>query len=296
MAVATRRPWVAGRFYPADRSQCEALLADCLDEGPPNPTPARLGVVPHAGWVYSGPTAARTWQAVAASAVRTVILLGADHTGLASLPTLSGATQWETPLGRILVDVDLEQVLRDHLDLAVSAEVHGREHALEVQVPFIQRLCPETRIVPLTIPPDGAAAEFGRALARIVAERPDIAVVASSDLTHYGPAYGFAPRGVGVGALDWVKRENDRRLLDCLVEKRADDVVDEAHQRRSACGAGAVAALAAFAGAVGAGPGHLLHYTTSHDVRPDRACENFVGYAALTYPGWVTSPTASPAP
>jgi hypothetical protein len=107
-----------------------------------------------------------------------------------------------------------------------------------------------------------------------------VAVVGSTDLTHYGPNYGFAPRGSDARAVDWVKNVNDRRFIEALLAMDEAGALARANGERSACSAGGAVAAMAFARESGASRGELIDYRTSRDVFPG---ESFVGYAAVVY-------------
>jgi hypothetical protein len=160
---------------------------------------------------------------------------------------------------------------------------HAQEHSIEVQLPFIQHLFPDARILPVAVPPLDTAPEVGRQVAQVARTLGRRAVaVGSSDLTHYGPRYGMAPAGTGQAALDWT-HANDRALLDLAVQLRAEEIVPEARVHHNACGAGAIAAAIAFAVELGATQGTLLHYTTSHEVMPTGRPSDMVGYGAVAF-------------
>ncbi len=113
-------------------------------------------------------------------------------------------------------------------------------------------------------------------------------MVGTTDLTHYGAtAYRFAPKGTGREALEWVKNENDRRMVDLMRELKAEEAVAEAAEHKNACGAGAVAATLGAARALGSQGGHLIEYTTSYDVLRDQlygdVVGDFVGYAGMVF-------------
>lgn len=290
--MSVRQPCVAGQFYEADPARCRDDLERCLDEAARAEVPAVKGsmlggVVPHAGWMFSGPTAARVFRAIAASKTPdTVVLLGADHRGAAPRPTSYDRGAWRTPLGEVAIDETLAQKVTDELgdDVLCEPQAHAREHSLEVQVPFIQVLFPRSKILPITVPPDDNAARFGERLGEALHDDVDrVVIVGSSDLTHYGPNYGFIPKGLGEDALRWVKDVNDRTVIDLALGLKADRIVPQTVQDSSACGAGAIAATAACCWALGVKRGTLLGYTTSHDVMPERRMSSFVGYAAIGY-------------
>ncbi len=283
-----REPIVAGMFYPAEPERCRAELARYLEDARKAVPEGRYfaGLVPHAGWSYSGPTAARTFAALAASGTPdTLVILGAVHVwGVTRAAVFPGGT-WVTPLGALQVDQALaDRIVAEAGGLVVEdPHAHTQEHSIEVQLPFVRYLFPQATIVPLMVPPSKDAIDVGAAVARAVRLHGGSAyILGSSDLTHYGPRYGFAPRGMGAGALAWA-RENDRRLLDAVAELRAGGALERALKDRSACGGGAIAALVAAARDLGATRGVILEQTTSHDVHPMGAPSDFVGYAAVVF-------------
>ena len=105
-------------------------------------------------------------------------------------------------------------------------------------------------------------------------------MIGSTDLTHYGEAYGFAPRGGGEDAVAWVKEENDRRVIDAFLRMEGERALDLGRSERSACSAGGAAAAIAFAAASDVRKGALVRYTTSWDVAP---ATSFVGYAGILF-------------
>ncbi len=245
--MPVRYPTVAGMFYPADRDACREEMKTYLRGAMPVdvPSPVLGGVVPHAGWVFSGATAARVFAALNAEPLpETIVLFGAVHSWGVTRPSMYGSGVWRTPIGDVSVDEELAQaVLRTAGNLIVNQpEAHAHEHSIEVQLPFIAYLFPSARILPIAVPPLATAHEVGHAVARAARELGRRApAIGSSDLTHYGPRYGLAPVGVGQRALQWTK-ENDARILELIIQMRAADVVIEAEAHSNACGAGAIAA------------------------------------------------------
>jgi len=283
-----RLPSVAGMFYPAEEAACREQVAACLAGASPDPLPRSIlgGIVPHAGWTYSGPTAGRVFAAIAAQgAPETIVLAGAVHSWGVSRASLYGSGAWRTPLGDVAIDEELaQQVLRDPAASIIDRpQAHQSEHSIEVQMPFVRHLFPDARILPIAVPPTADVQAVGQQLARAVRELGRRAVVVgSSDLTHYGPRYGFAPVGVGEKGLQWA-RQNDERLLDLAIQMRATDVVKEAERHSNACGAGAIATAIVFASQLGAQQGILLQHITSHEVLPMGRPTDLVGYAAVVF-------------
>ncbi|NLD43926.1 MAG: AmmeMemoRadiSam system protein B [Chloroflexi bacterium] len=283
-----RIPTVAGMFYPAGEAACrrevEAFLRAVDAEAPERPI--RAGLVPHAGWAYSGATAAHVFSVLAQQqAPETVILFGAVHSWGVSRPSVYPDGSWRTPLGPLAVDAELAvRLLAEGAGVVVgSADAHADEHSIEVQLPFVRHLFPEALILPIAVPPVGDAAQVGAVAAAAVRALGRRAVaLGSTDLTHYGPRYGMAPAGVGQPGLRWA-RDNDARMLDLAVDLADDKVLAEARGHHNACGAGAVAAAIRFSRALGATQGQLLDYTTSYDVMPEGMPSDLVGYGAVIY-------------
>ncbi len=293
--TSRRSPAVAGQFYPGDRAGCRAELAAILGTAnvPPlaSPTAATVvpvaGVVPHAGWTYSGAVAGRVLCEIAAHRTpSTVVLFGADHWGEArTRPQLHPAGSWLTPLGEVAVDAALAERVLVHAsgEIEACAEAHRREHSIEVQVPLLQTLWPQARILPILVGPRARAADVGRLVAEASAGDEGVIAIGSTDLTHYGPNYDFTSHGHGRAALDWVKGTNDAGIIALATALSADEIVPEALRHLNACGPGAMAAAIGFALARGAVRGRLLAYTTSHDVHPRGEPRDFVGYAGIVF-------------
>ncbi|HKJ23341.1 MAG TPA: AmmeMemoRadiSam system protein B [Myxococcota bacterium] len=183
-----RPPAVAGVFYPSDpvelRLAIRRQLADVHALGADAPVP-RAVIVPHAGYVYSGPVAASVYARLAAcrGRVRRVVLLGPSHrvplAGLAA-PSVEG---FATPLGTVPIDREAVARLAALPQVAVRDDAHRDEHSLEVQLPFLQEVLGRFSLVPLVVgdtPPE-AVAEVIEALW----DEPGTLVVVSSDLSHY---------------------------------------------------------------------------------------------------------------
>ena len=217
---------MAGAFYPSDPADLRAALnrsfAEAIEPGPGAPAPAAL-VVPHAGYVYSGPVAASAYARVGAlrGTVRRVVLLGPSHRVPVRGVALGSADVWETPLGLVPLDPEAPAQLAHLRCVAVDDRAHEREHSLEVQVPFLQRTLGEFTLVPLAV---GAATtdEVARVLDVLWprADEPtgETLVVVSTDLSHY--------------LTDREAREVDARTAAAIAARRPEDVADDA-----ACGA-----------------------------------------------------------
>ena len=290
-----REPAVAGRFYAGQPQQCKAEIESCLNRAAESPAQGDVsnvdriigGVVPHAGWAYSGPLAARVVKEVDARPhPQAVVVFGAIHVPHGPRASLFPSGAWETPLGLAEVDTRLGERLHGRTGLLENdPHAHDGEHSIEVEVPFIQHLLPDSLIVPIMVPVNEHAASLGGAVGQTCRNYGvDVVFLCSTDLTHYGPSFRFTPQGVGADALKWAKDVNDRRMIDLMLAMRADDAVAEAAENRNACGGGAIAATLAACRAYGAQRATLLEHTTSYEVgrallpEPPR---DSVGYAGI---------------
>ncbi len=191
MEMETRPPAVAGTFYPADSNELgrlvDALLAQAEEVQRAAVVPAHAYVVPHAGLVYSGPVAARAYAHLARSGARprTVLLVGPAHRAACPGLAVSGAAAFETPLGVVAVDAERRARLVAEGLVRVDEGPHQREHCLEVQLPFLQRVVPGVRLLPV-LGGDASPRAVG-ALLEALWDDPEVLVVFSSDLSHYLP-------------------------------------------------------------------------------------------------------------
>ena len=288
-----RQPMRAGTFYEASsgalRQHAMKLLesADAYLQSAPS-APLYGGLVPHAGWVYSGALAAATLKALhRASPLQSVVLLGADHTGSSRCGEVYHEGAWGTPLGNVSVDEDLADALCQAGSVfRPNAWAHTYEHSIEVQVPLLAVLAPQARIVPVMVPPEGVAMEVGATLGDVLSRwgKP-VALIASSDLSHHGGHFP-APGGKGAAGVKWAAK-NDRRLLDLLAQMAADKILPEVGARGNACGGGAIAAAVVAAARLGATRGVCLGYTNSYQIvhaqMPDDPDDTSVGYASVVF-------------
>ena len=279
---ATRAPVVSGRFYPGARAELAATVADLLAAARadlPSSAPAsfRAVIAPHAGYVYSGPTAAAVFARVALPSL--VVMLAPNHTGVCRAP--GGASLWEegafrTPLGDVPVDAPCAAALRAASPLVgVDHEAHRAEHAIEVLLPFLQVLRPDVRIVPVVLAWDqwDSARELAEALARVVREAKEpILLLASSDLNHYEPAT--------------VSVRKDARALEAVTALDGAELLARCRRERiSMCGRGPAAVVVAAARALGATRAEVVDYRHSGWVSPSVTDDSqVVGYGGVVIP------------
>ncbi len=288
-----REPVVAGQFYAGQAERCREELLQFLG-GPPSTDPPlgrRMigGLVPHAGWSCSGDVAAKVFRSLAASRTPEVIVLfGGVHRHRGRESAMFASGRWETPLGPIEVDSRLAERILGHTNLIVDDPyAHEDEHSLEVQMPFVKHLFPRAKVVPLMVPVGKTAHEVGEAVGRTLTSYGyDALIIGTTDLTHYGPHYGFVPRGIGPKGNAWAKEVNDRRFIDLVCQLKTREVVTEATERKNACSSGATAATLAAVDALGATEGILLQHITSSEVLGKRSIDEMadsVGYAGIVF-------------
>jgi MEMO1 family protein len=281
---------VSGQFYPDDKVFCTREIEDCLSTAKKLPDTGEIvaGIVPHAGWRFSGPTAAKVFaQFGRENPPSTFVLFGAVHRWGARDPAIFSHGAWETPLGPLQINEELAAKLLSSMPDIVTDDprAHAGEHSLEVQLPFIAYLFPGATIVPIALPPDRRSHTIGERIGAFIAkEKINAVIIGTTDLTHYGPGYGFAPKGTGDEALSWAKEVNDAAIIKLALDMKEDKIVGEAQEHHNACGSGAMAATVGAARARGARRGILLEHTTSHDIMPTRQASDFVGYAGIVFP------------
>jgi MEMO1 family protein len=273
---SVRRAAVSGQFYSDSREALErevrALLASV--ESDAHPATARAAIAPHAGYVYSGVTAAHVFARL--DLPRRAVILGPNHSGRCRAP--GGASLWEagafaTPLGEVAVDASLAEAVRAACPLvSVDHAAHEQEHAIEVQLPFLQVRHPGIAIVPILLAWDGweEARLLGEALSRVLRDWSEpVLLLASSDLNHYEAAamteLKDAQALAAIQALDGA--ELLRRCREASI---------------SMCGRAPAAAVLAAARALGSTGAEIVDYRNSGWVTGDEA--RVVGYGGVVIP------------
>jgi AmmeMemoRadiSam system protein B len=266
-----RRAAVAGSWYPGERAALAAAVDRYLGDVAGAVLPRlRAIVVPHAGLMYSGPVAAFAYRAAMDIPYRTIVMVGPSHFVPFRGVSLWPSGEWETPLGRIHIDDSLAAAISAAAPATIvdRADAHGREHSLELQLPFVAHLWPEVRIVPLVMGHQMRDTAFvlGDAISTAVADRPDeVLLVASSDLSHFEDAPTAAAMDAVV--IRHVQSLDPEGLMDTLER-----------EPRHACGGGPMVAVLHAARRLGATHTRLLQYADSGDVSGDKS--SVVGYMA----------------
>ncbi|MCM8812514.1 MAG: AmmeMemoRadiSam system protein B [Candidatus Omnitrophica bacterium] len=265
----TRKPAVAGRFYPSQPERLQAELGKLFEACPPAQVQDAWGIMlPHAAYAYSGAVAAQTVAAV--TIPEAVLLLGPNHTGLGVPYSLMGEGAWQIPGGTVEIDRELAAVLREGCKyLQDDASAHMYEHSIEVQLPLLYYRRSNFRMVPVVIN-DFYVKHFravGEAVARVIAAcGKKVLIVASSDMSHYVP--------------QTVIQQTDAPALAAVLERNPESLVQIVREKNvSMCGVAPVAVMLFAANALGARQARLVDYRTSGDAGGD--CASVVGYAGI---------------
>lgn len=298
--MQARKPVVAGQFYPAQRSACIDQIKQCLqaprlpggiqERGESLPETIVAGIVPHAGWTFSGDLAALVFSAIKKrhKKVDAFVVFGTAHGYFGESSALYDKGSWMTPLGEVGVDEELAEAVLSTGAAVSDRGAHGSEHSIEVQVPFIQYLFAGAKILPIIVPPTEQAVSLGTEVGDIIGREHSkkIICIGSTDLTHYGPHYGFVPMGTGSEALAWAGTVNDQRFIDLALKLQPRELLASAAENCNACGPGAAAAAIAAAKQLGKTEGLLLAHTNSSDVMLREMGTiglDSVGYAAIVF-------------
>jgi len=284
--MSIRYPDFAGSWYPAGDEECLRAIRDFLEHDeavPESGGPWRGGVVPHAGWFFSGRAAARVFSRISrAGNPPDVVIVFGGHLGPRHPHQLMADGAWRTPFG----DLRVAEWLAGSLQKAYPFEVetpsrHRPDNTIELQMPFIKHFWPESEVLGIQVAARQEALDIARKAVEETKTRGRNPVfIGSTDLTHYGPNYGFTPKGCGPEAVRWVKEDNDRKAVECILALDPEALIREAQRNRNVCCPGAAAAALSAGRALGADRGALVEYYTSYDMRPD---ESFVGYAGAVF-------------
>ena len=168
-----RKAIVSGQFYPGSKEACLAEIDQCLHERDISqelPQAIVAGIIPHAGWVFSGSLAALVFSAIKQQHenVDTFVIFGAAHGYYGQMPAIYNEGGWSTPIGQIGIDEELAQEVLKTGNARSDINAHGFEHSIEVQVPFVQHLFPEAQMLPIIVPPSKEAISLGQDIGQII--------------------------------------------------------------------------------------------------------------------------------
>jgi len=270
-------------WYPFDGKDCRREIESYLEEWKLSQIPSSKGlggIVPHAGWYFSGRLTARVFHSLKSRTKVEVIVLYGGHLATGDHPRMVTEETCETPLGDIEVHAGFVKDLMGRMDIKKESPTSG-DNTIEIQLAMVKYFFPEAKLVAVRSPLSLEAELLGKEVAEIAKEKSiPILAIGSTDLTHYGPNYGFLMKGTGPASVEWVKRENDKGFIDRALRMDAEGLLKHALENNSACSAGAALSAMATCKALGAEKGVLLDYYTSYDILPD---ESFVGYAGILY-------------
>lgn len=268
MATSTiRHPAVAGQFYPRDIAALRKELDSYLIPNA-HPMPAFGCIVPHAGYMYSGHVAGAVYSQI--EIPHSCVLLCPNHTGVGHALSMMTNGVWETPLGSVLVNAEIASALRSACPLLYDDPgAHRSEHAIEVQLPFLQSRRNDFRFVPIAVGTShlDELQALGRALGGVLAARGEpTLIVASSDMNHYES--------------DQITRLKDHKALERVMALDAAGLYDVVmNENISMCGYGPAIVMLIATQQLGASHAELIKYATSGDISGDR--RTVVGYAGV---------------
>ena len=262
-----RPPAVAGMFYPESASTLSREV-DQLMESTKSPRPEGIvkGLIsPHAGYMYSGSTAARAYGLLHGETYEAVIVVGPSHREYFYGVSLYPGDAYRTPLGDVLIDKNIRSELENMPNnISISDNGHRGEHSVEVQLPFLQKKLGQFSFVPIVM--GDQKRELCDALAEqlaVVAQRRNILLVASSDLSHYYP-YDTAVH-LDQKVIRRVEQFDTEGLMELFEQEEAE-----------ACGGGPIVSVMLASRKLGANRSEILFYCNSGDVTGEK--DRVVGY------------------
>lgn len=275
--ATVRKAAFAGKFYPGKKSELSLEVSRCFSDNALGPRgifeeneALFAGIVPHAGFAYSGPCAAEFYSRLPSNGkLKTVVILGPNHTGLGkNALSIAPWDYWETPLGRVPVNQALAQKLSETEVFQVESAPHSSEHSIEVQLPFLQERLGKFSILPIAVSggEPGLFQTAGKALAESIELKKTI-VIASSDLNHYE-----SPKET---------EKKDKLAINAALSGSQEGLAKAVSDGKiSMCGVLPSIVLLAFLEACGFSRSELFRHYTSADVIP---AENCVGYASIGF-------------
>jgi AmmeMemoRadiSam system protein B len=267
MAAIVREPAVAGRFYPNDpdrlRGDVESYLSPAAER-----VPAIACLAPHAGYMYSGPVAGAVFARV--EIPTRCIVLCPNHTGRGHPLAITPHGSWRTPLGSVPIDPDLATALMQAFPaLTEDSAAHRFEHAIEVELPFLQVCQANVRIVPIALGTGQLVIlqQLGEAIASVLQNTTErVLIIASSDMNHYED--------------DATTRVKDHKAIEKILALDPPGLHETVMRENiSMCGFGPAVTMLTAARALGAQKADLVQYATSADASGDR--QTVVGYAGI---------------
>lgn len=262
-----REAAVAGLFYPKEKARLSSAVSKFFADAGKAARDASAVVSPHAGYAYSGSTAAHSFASLREHKI--YVILSPNHTGLGEVVSIYPEGEWETPLGRVKVDSKAAEKISEKLGVGQDAIAHIQEHSAEVQLPFLQGTFKNFSIVPIAIMARDLETlkEIGKAVWEVCGN--DVGVIASSDFSHYVPLEDARKKdSAAIRLIEKVDVGGFHRMVES--------------QHLSICGASGIIAAMEYCRLRGIKSGKLLKYSTSADTTKDET--SVVGYAAIKFP------------
>ncbi|MBU2623534.1 MAG: AmmeMemoRadiSam system protein B [Proteobacteria bacterium] len=280
--MKARKAMFAGSWYPDSASECEREIKEFIKDAKTTGLKPVGGIVPHAGWYYSGKIACNVIKILSESGTPDVLLVFGMHLHAGSQRFLMKEGALETPFGEIEIERGIAEKLAEKHSFEIeTAQKFSRDNTIELQLPFIKYFFKDVKIVPMGVPPVEESLNIRIDAVKIAKDLGlKVMVLGSTDLTHYGVNYGFVSHGTGAKAVKWVKDENDKKVIDAMLEMNPGKVIKEALSNDNACCAGAAATAISAAKELGASRAELVTYITSYDISPGNS---FVGYAGIVF-------------
>ena len=273
-----RTPAVAGMFYPNEKKELVQSIKNSFLHrlGPGKIPPIEkqkkvYGIIcPHAGFMYSGPIACHSFYAISYEVPNLFIIIGPNHWRIGCNVATMQDIMWTTPIGDVEVDSEAaKEIVKLSKVIESDNFSHSREHSIEVQIPMLQEIASNFKILPISLIDQRkkTALQIGPAIAKIAKEKKAM-ILGSSDFTHYEPNE-FA-------------NEQDRALIEPILKLDVNEFYDVLEKRSvSACGYGAIASTMIAVKELGATKGELLKYATSGDISGDMT--SVVGYGSIIF-------------
>ncbi len=264
-------------WYPSGQKETERTIEEWEKSIKAPATQSGIAaVVPHAGWMFSGKLAYKAIRLLDPQC-KVVVIVG-GHMRPGDGIAMAEEKYFETPFGPVPAAYEYGEKLREQLEVKID---RIPDNTVEVQLPIVRYLFPNAQILWLRVGAGQEAVKLGRVCGGISgAMGKKVCLIGSTDLTHYGPNYGFAPKGIGPKAVEWAQQENDGTIIKHMLEMSSDDVLKWGNQQKAACSSGAAVTAIEYAAAFGCEEGVLVGYDSSYSHHPD---SSFVGYAGIIY-------------
>ncbi len=266
-----RNPIVAGQFYPEAPDQLRSMIGGFVDEEAAKEDVIGL-VLPHAGYIYSGPVTGATLSRIKFK--DTFVIIGPSHTGRGKPFSIMTEGVWETPLGEVEIDSELgKQILASSKYLKEDNVAHQYEHSIEVQLPFLQYFKSDIKLVPiiLSYAKGDVYKEIGKEIAKAIKElNREVVIIASSDMNHYEPQD--------------TTQEKDNQAIEAMLDLNENELIKRVQEFNiTMCGYATAVSLISAAKELGAKGAELVKYMTSGDTSGDYG--SVVGYAGVIITG-----------